>query len=106
MDTFAHYDYFLFQTYPQFIEKKSPFKPKDSTLWAIDPQPNTTRRNVPEKLILASDFWSGLNYLDEKAEKTTLVLEINFNPQPNLNTKMTYQRKLSSLSRRELQNAQ
>ena len=29
------------------MEKKSPLMPRESVLWAMDPQPNTTRRKVP-----------------------------------------------------------
>ena len=37
----------LLYSYPQFIEKKSPLSPSDKVLWAIEPQPKTTNRNVP-----------------------------------------------------------
>ena len=36
------------------MEKKSPFKPSERTLWAMEPQPNTTRRKVPAKFVFAA----------------------------------------------------
>ena len=40
--------------YPQLMEKKSPFKPSERTLCAMEPQPNTTRRKVPAKFVFAA----------------------------------------------------
>ena len=35
------------RSHPQLIEKKSPFSPRESTLWAVEPQPNTMSTRVP-----------------------------------------------------------